>query len=158
MNVRSKRGRGRARLTAILVAVVGCQSPTDVEVADLKGTWVASQVRILDIELPKEFNFDLIELGYGAVFSSPGNGDFTLRLAPPEGEPQYIVGSLATDRTDITITTNQGVSSGEVFLEGEQIALSLTAGLTYDFAGKGVEKPAKLLLVMDRESLEAASL
>jgi len=54
----------------------------------------------------------------------------------------------------VVVTTAEGVSSGEVFLEEEQAALSLTAGLTFDFKGDGEEKPAKLLLVMDRQSLE----
>lgn len=152
MSNRSCRLRSKAALAGVLLAALGCESPTDVLVADLQGTWLASQVRILDIELPKEFNFDLVELGYSAIFSSPGDGDFTLRLDPPEGEAQYIVGTLETDDTSVVVRTATTTGSGEVFLEGEQVALSLTAGLTYDFAGKGEEKPAKLLLVMDRQS------
>ena len=47
-----------------------------------------------------------------------------------------------------------GTPDYEVFLPAKQAALSLTGGLTFDFKGDGTEKPAKLLLVMDREALE----
>lgn len=158
MNAEAGRRWRRIGFATAAAAVMACQSPTDVEVADLKGTWVASEARIVDIELPKEYNFDLIELGYTAIFSSPGNGDFEIRLDPPEGDPVYVRGTLETDRTNVTVTTSEGVGSGDVFLEDEQVALNLTAGLTYDFSGKGEEKPAKLLLVMDRESPEPTPL
>lgn len=158
MSNRSCRVRSRAALAGALLVVLACESPTDVQLADLRGTWLASQVRILDIELPKEFNFDLVELGYSAIFVSPGNGEFRIRLDPPAGAPEYVEGTLAVDGTKVVVTTAESVGSGEVFLEGEQVALSITAGLTYDFAGKGEEKPAKLLLVLDRQSLEPSPL
>jgi hypothetical protein len=158
MSIRSNRTRHGAGLAAVLVAAMGCQSTTDVQVTDLQGTWVASEVRIVDLELPKENNFDLVELGYSAVFVSPGTGEFTIRLEPPEGESEYIVGTMEIDGTDVVVTTDETVGSGEVFFEDDQAALSITAGLTYDFGGKGEEKPAKLLLVMDRQSPEPTPL
>jgi hypothetical protein len=152
----------RLRVSLALLAVIGftagCESSTEVQVEDLAGTWVASQLRIVDIELPKESNFDLIELGYQAIFVSTGTGSFTIRLEDPEGESRFITGTLEIDGTDVVVTTAGGVSGGEVFVEDEQAALSLTAGLTFDFNGNGEEKPAKLLLVMDRQSFEPTPL
>ena len=146
---------------ALLAAIgfsAGCESSTEVQVEDLEGTWLASQVRIVDIELPKESNFDLIELGYQAIFVSTATGSFTIRLDDPEGESEFITGTLSIDGTDVVVETENGTSSGEVFLQDEQAALSITAGLTFDFKGNGEEKPAKLLLVMDRQSLEPTPL
>ena len=137
-----------------LLALAACESSTDVTVADLQGTWVASEVRIVDIEIPKENNFDLIELGYSAIFVSDGSGDFVIRLDDPEDESEFIMGTLEIDGTDVILRTADSEGTGEVFLEDEQAALSLTGGLTFDFKGDGTEKPAKLLLVMDRESTE----
>ena len=143
-----------AALVAALALGAGCESATEVLVEDLQGTWVASQVRIVDLEFPKEGNFDLIELGYTAIFVSDGSGNFVIRLDDPEGESEFITGSLEIDGTDVVAKTADATGSGEVFLQDEQAALSLTAGLTFDFKGDGKEKPAKLLLVMDRESTE----
>ena len=145
-------------LLAVIGFTAGCESSTDVQVDDLEGTWIASQVRIVDIEVPKESNFDLIELGYQAIFVSTATGSFTIRLDDPEGESEFITGTLSTDGTDVIVETENGTSSGEVFLEDEQAALSITAGLTFDFKGDGTEKPAKLLLVMDRVSPEVPQL
>jgi len=145
-------------LLAVIGFTAGCESSTDVQVDDLEGTWIASQVRIVDIEVPKESNFDLIELGYQAIFVSTATGSFTIRLDDPEGESEFITGTLSTDGTDVVVETENGTSSGEVFLEDEQAALSITAGLTFDFKGDGTEKPAKLLLVMDRVSPEVPQL
>jgi hypothetical protein len=158
MNIGSGRGRNGSAIVVALLAAVGCESATDVQVADLQGTWVASEAIIEDLAGFKLGNFDLIELDYTVTFTSPGDGDFTIRLAPPEGDPEFITGNLEIDGTDVTVTTAENVTAGEVFHQDEQAALSLTAGLTYDFSGNGEEVPAKLLLVMDRVSLEAAPL
>ena len=143
-----------AAMTVALIGLAACQTPTDVEVADLEGTWLASEVRIVDIEIPKENNFDLIDLGYTAVFVSDGTGAFQIRLESPEDETEFITGTLVIDGTDVVVQTDDATGTGEVFLEDEQAALSLTGGLTFDFKGDGTEKPAKLLLVMDRVTAE----
>jgi hypothetical protein len=158
MKIGSGRGWNGSAIVVALVAAVGCHSPTEVEVSDLQGTWVASEARFEDLAGFKLGNFDLIEEDYTVTFASPGDGDFTIRIAPPEGDPEYIVGSLEIDGTDATVTTAESVTAGEVFHQDDQAALSITAGLTYDFSGNGQEVPTKLLLVMDRVSLEAPPL
>jgi hypothetical protein len=136
----------------------GCRSATEVEPADLEGTWVASQLRMVDLEIPKENNFDLIEHGYTAVFVSDGSGTFVIRLESPEDDSELITGTLEINGTDVVVTTVNGTGTGEVFVEDQQAALSLTGGITFDFKGDGTERPSKLLLVMDRVGPEPAPL
>jgi hypothetical protein len=137
-------------IVAVMGLTSGCRSATEVQTTDLEGAWVGTEVRIVDIEQPKESNFDLIELGYTAGFVSDGTGAFLIRLESPEDDDRLITGTLAIDGTDVVVTTDDGTGTGEVFVQDDQAALSLTGGLTFDFKGDGTEKPAKLLLVMDR--------
>jgi hypothetical protein len=139
-----------AGMIGVVMGLAACQTPTEVELSDLEGTWLASEVRILEIAAPKENNFDLIDLGYTAVFVSDGAGAFDIFLESPDEEMEHIMGTLAIDGTDVAVTTDNGTGTGEVFIEDEQAALSLTGGVTFDFKGDGTEVPAKLLLVMDR--------
>lgn len=143
-------------IVAIIGLTSGCRSATEVETTDLQGAWVGTEVRIVEIAQPKENNFDLIELGYSAGFVSDGTGAFVIRLVSPEDDDQVITGTLAIDGTDVAVTTADGTGTGEVFVQDEQAALSLTGGLTFDFKGDGSEEPAKLLLVMERIGPEPA--
>jgi hypothetical protein len=63
---------------------------------------------------------------------------------------------MVIDGTRTTVTTTENVTSGEVFYQDDQAALSMTGGLTYDFSGNGQPVPAKLLIVMDRVSAAPA--
>ena len=137
-------------IVAILGLTSGCRSATEVEPTDLRGAWVGTEVRIVEIAQPKENNFDLIELGYTARFVSDGTGAFVLRLVGPEDDDRVITGTMDIDGTDVVVTTATSTGTGEVFVEDDQAAFSLTGGLTFDFKGDGSEEPAKLLMVMDR--------
>jgi len=139
-----------------IALMAGCKSATDVQVNDLQGTWLASQARYSGIENPKNNNFDLIEEGFTVVFASDGSGDFVIRLDDPEGESEFIAGTLEIDGTNVVV--DDGARTGEVFLEGDQMAFSIDGGLEVDFNGNGEEIPARLLLVLDRESLTVPSL
>ena len=137
-------------IVAIVGLTSGCRSATEVETTDLEGTWVGTEARIVEIAAPKENNFDLLELGYTAGFVSDGTGAFVIRLVSPEDDDQVITGTMVIDGTDVAVTTADGTGTGEVFVQDEQAALSLTGGLTFDFKGDGSEEPGKLLMVMDR--------
>lgn len=137
-------------IVAIIGLTSGCRSATEVETTDLQGAWVGTEVRIIEIAQPKENNFDLIQLGYSAGFVSDGTGAFVIRLVSPEDEDQVINGRMDIDGTKVVVTTDDATGTGEVFVQDEQAALSLTGGLTFDFKGDGSEEPAKLLMVMDR--------
>jgi len=145
---------------AILLSAWSCQPNTGVEVNELQGTWTATEARVEDLEGYKLGNVDLIAEGYNVAFSSPGDGSFTLVLAPPEGEPDVIAGTMVIDGTRATFTTAANVTDGEVFYDTDdaQLALSITGGLTYDFSGNGTDKPAKLLVVMDQVSSDPTPL
>lgn len=148
--------KNRLAAVSILLAALGCQSTTEVQVTDLQGAWVASEARIENLEALKLGNIDLIEEGYTVTFVSPGDGDFTLCLDPPDEDAECVSGTMEIDGTDTTVTTTENVTSGEVFYQDDQAALSITAGLTYDFSGNGQPVPAKLLVVMDRIGPEPA--
>ena len=137
-------------IVAIMSLTSGCRSATEVETTDLQGAWVGTEVRILEIAQPKENNFDLIQLGYTAGFVSDGTGAFVLRLVSPEDDERVTTGTMDIDGTNVVVTTSTSTGTGEVFVEGDQAALSLTGGLSFDFKGDGSEEPAKLLMVMDR--------
>ena len=137
-------------IVAVMGLTSGCRSATEVQTTDLEGAWVGTEVRIVDIEQPKESNFDLIELGYTTIFVSDGTGAFLIRLESPEDDDRLITGTLEINGTDVVVTTDDATGTGEVFVEDDQAALSLTGGLTFDFKGDGTEVPAKLLMVMDR--------
>lgn len=147
-------------LGALLLVATGCQSATEVEVSELDGTWVATEARLEDLAGFKLGNIDLIGEGYNVAFSSPGDGTFTLLLDPPEGDPDYVTGTMEINGTRAVFTTAANTTDGQVFYDPDdyQLALSITGGLTYDFSGNGVEVPAKLLVVMDRVSPEPAPL
>jgi len=137
-------------IVAVMGLTSGCRSATEVETTDLQGAWVGTEVRIVEIAAPKENNFDLIQLGYTAGFVSDGTGAFVLRLESPEDDDRVITGTMDIDGTNVVVTTDTSTGTGEVFVEDDQAALSLTGGLTFDFKGDGSEEPAKLLMVMDR--------
>jgi hypothetical protein len=145
------------KLTRIVTPVMAvllmaaCNSPTDVTAGDLEGTWIASQARYSGLEDQKNNNFDLIENGYTVVFTSDGTGDFAIELTDPDGVSSFITGTLDFSGTAVTVTREGITQAGEVFLEDDQVAFSLTSGIEFDF-GNGQETPARLLLVMNRES------
>jgi len=155
-----KHMKNLARIATPVMAIVlmaGCKSATEVQVSELQGTWLASQARYSGLEDPKNNNFDLIEEGFTVVFASDGSGDFAVRLDDPDGGSEVITGTMAIDGTNVVITGNID-RTGEVFVEGDQMAFSIDGGLEVDFNGNGEEIPARLLLVLDRESLTVPSL
>lgn len=136
---------------AAAILVAGCQSLADVQVAELEGHWVASQARFVEIAAPKRNNEDLIDLGYESEMQIDAVGNFVLIIFDPDEEDDVVIGTLTTDGTDLTILTENGEGDGEVFLEDDQVAFRIEAGLTFDF-GDGRIVDSRLLLVMDRTS------
>ena len=134
---------------------IGCKSITNhVETAELQGFWVASQVQFAD---PNDLNttVDAILLGYSLTLEVDGAGAYT-RVITTEGEPPDSgTGTFTVENgKDITMTNTDGnVSTGEVFMEDNQISLLFdeNQGLTADIDGSGREVPVTLLAVMDRQ-------
>lgn len=139
--------RSARRAVVLATVLVGCQALTEVQPMELDGLWVASQARFVEIAAPKRNNIDIIELGYEVTMDFDADGNFDLQIVAPDGTTAGGTGRIAIDGTDITFLS--GTGGGEVFLEGEQMAIRLTTGLTFNF-GDGRDVPARLLLVMDR--------
>ena len=152
MNKLIQCARPVAAIAAAVALLTGCNSPTDVTAEDLQGTWLASQARYSGLEDQKNDNYDLIENGYTVVFFSDGRGNFTIELTDQDGLSELITGTMAFGGTAVDVTSEGSTSEGEVFLEDEQIAFSMTSGIKFDFNGNGTETPARLLLVMNRVS------
>ena len=133
-----------------VVFLLACEPVNSIEVQELEGTWIASQARFVEIAFPKRNNVDIIELGYEVTFDSDAQGSFVLVIDAPDGSSLERVGAMVVDGKNLTVTTDQAATAGEVFKEGEQIAFRILAGLSYDFDGFGEEVPVRLLLVMDR--------
>jgi len=122
------------------------------KIEELEGFWVASQARFVSPLDEKNCNVDLIEGGYAVTMDIEASGGFTLTIDPPQPAPTVVSGTMAWDGKDLTVTVGETTGLGEVFLEGDQVAFRLSAGLEYDFKGDGEPIPARLLLVMDRVS------
>lgn len=141
--------------TAIAVAVMatafmaGCKSATDVQPSEIEGDYVVSGALLSGLDDPKNDNIDLLEFGFTVTFTSDGAGAFTITLTDPFGTTTVIDDTLEIDGTDLY---DDGEKVGEVFVEGDQVALSLFAeDFEFDFDGNGETDPARLLLVMERE-------
>ncbi len=136
---------------AIAAAIsLGCQSLADVQPAELEGDWVASEARFVEIAAPKRNNIDIIDLGFEVEMDLDAGGNFVLKLFEPDDTFDSVDGSLVIDGTKLEITTENGTGDGEVFLEDDQVAFRLTAGLEFDFGDGRGDVPARLLLMMDR--------
>jgi len=139
---------------SVAVTGLGCESITNsVETAELAGLWIGSEVRFAD---PANLNntVDAIALGYTLTLEVNSSGSYTRVITPPGAPPDSVSGTLTVeDGKDITMTNASGnVATGEVFLEGDQVALLFdeSGGLTVDIDGKG-PRPVTLLAVMDRQ-------
>ncbi|MDH3734678.1 MAG: hypothetical protein OEU54_14205 [Gemmatimonadota bacterium] len=140
----------RIALLAGATLVAGCRSLADVQVTDLEGQWIASQARFVEIAAPKRNNEDLIQLGWDVEMDIDGAGNFVLSLFIPDDDDDIVLGSLTvTDGRQLGLLTENGEGEGEVFLEDDQVAFRLTAGLEFNF-GDGRVVPSRLILVLDR--------
>jgi hypothetical protein len=131
---------------------LACRTTNEVELNQLQGIWNATEARFVDIESPKFNNVELIELGYSVSMIIQASGDFILMLEDPENTRTTVIGTMVIDGKDIALTADGTTGSGEVFLEGDQVAFLLTAGFEFDFHGDGEPIPSRLSLIMDRVS------
>ena len=144
-----------ARCIAPLLAIglgLSCRFANEVDIQELEGIWSATEARFVEIAAPKDNNVDIIEFGFTVSMIIDGSGGFILTITDPEESTETVSGTMVVDGKDLVLTIDETTSTGEVFLEGEQVAFRLTAGLEFDF-GHGEEVPTRLLLVMDRVSV-----
>lgn len=137
---------------SVACLAIACTNPTDVKIEELEGFWLASQARFVNPLDEKNYNVDLIEAGYAVTLEIEASGAFSLTVDPPLVAATVVAGTMVVDGKNLTLSVGETTGQGEVFLEGDQVAFRLSAGLEYDFKGNGEPIPARLLLVMDRAS------
>ncbi len=137
-----------------LVSALGmaCQLPSDVEVADVIGSWVAEEARFSNIANLNE-TVDITDLGWEFFIDIAADGGFVRVAIEPGEAPDTLTGTLTIENgKDLSVSTAAGTATGEIFKEDEQIAMSFDEGVERDVAGKGRVVPVRLLLVMVRVS------
>jgi hypothetical protein len=144
---------GRTGLLSLALASA-CSVATDVETADLEGFWVASQLRFSN---PNNLNqtVDALSLGWGMTLQMNGDGTYTRVFLPPDAAaPDSLSGTFTVENgKDLTIVNADNTTGyGEVFLEGDQMALIFEEleGYEFDLSGTGQVVPATILAVLDR--------
>jgi len=137
----------------IAIAAIECSDsgPEQVTVADLAGTWSATQFRITD-ESGALQPFDIVQLLGSLSITVTSNGSFTGTLkATGFSDPVPVAGSISIQGTSLTITFTQGLDqpiSGEFVLSGDDLTIT-GSGLTVSFEGETIES-ATVILVMRR--------
>ncbi len=138
-----------------LVSALGmaCHLPSDVEVADVIGSWVAQEARFSNIANLNE-TVDITDLGWEFFVDIAADGGFVRVAIEPGEAPDTLTGTLTIENgKDLSVSTAAGTAAtGEIFKEDEQIAMSFEEGVERDVEGEGVVVPVRLLLVMVRVS------
>ncbi len=138
-----------------LVSALGmaCQLPSDVEVTDVVGSWVATEARFSNIANLNE-TVDITDLGWEFLVDIAADGGFVRVAIEPGEAPDTLTGTLTIENgKDLSVSTAAGTAAtGEIFKEDEQIAMFFDEGVERDVEGEGILVPVRLLLVMDRVS------
>ena len=140
-------------LPMIAIVAIECSDsgPEQVTVADLAGTWSATQFRITD-ESGVIPSFDIKQLLGSLTITVTSNGSFTGTFkATGLSDEVPVAGSIAILGTSLTITFTQGLDqpiSGEFVLNGDDLTIT-GSGLTVEFEGETIDS-ATVILVMRR--------
>ena len=137
-----------------LLVVPGCLAVTDVSLNDIVGDWVATQARLAIVANINE-TVDITDLGWEVTLQIDGDGAYILTLDEPGAPLDVRTGTILVENgKDLIVTGPAGnVGEGEVFQEGDQIAIMFDkfSGLAYDIYRDGNLIPVTLLLVMVRQ-------
>jgi hypothetical protein len=127
---------------ALVLGGVACGSATDLNPADLVGTWDATKLEFTQVASPGQ-KVDLVALG--GAFSITFNADSSYRaiLTAPEASPDTITGTWdgSVDVLTLRETGSTGEQQFDYTLSGSTITLS-GADTSFDF-GNG-DEPAKV--------------
>ena len=141
----------------LLIALsVSCSdsSGPDVTVADLAGTWTATQFRITDESgtLPP---FDIVSplIGGSLEITVTVNGMFSGTLqATSQSALSAVAGSITIQGDLLTLTFTQGLDnpiSGESWLVGDTLRI-IGTDLTVEFEGQTIDS-ATIILALERQ-------
>jgi hypothetical protein len=149
--MRALRGFSVASLVAAVVVGCGDSTEPDVTVADLVGTWSATQFSVTD-ESGTIGPLNLISLGGGLVITVAANGSFTgtFRATALSAETS-VAGSITIQQGMLTLSFTDGLDepiSGDFVLGNNRLTITGT-GLTVDFEGQTIPA-ATVILVLER--------
>lgn len=141
-------------LVALSVNCSDSSGPTNVTVADLVGTWTATQFTITDPSgtvLPAPV--DLIGDAFGSlVITVQSNGSFTGTFkATAISESMPVAGTISIVSGILTIDFTDGLDepiSGSFVLNDDELTVT-GSNLTFDWEGQNIEG-ASVILVMTR--------
>jgi len=139
-------------MIAIVAIECGDSGPEQVTVADLAGTWRATEFSIDDDDdvIPK---FDVVQELLGSLtITVTSNGSFTGTLkATAFSDPVPVAGSITIQGMSLTIAFTQGLDqpiAGDFALSGDDLTIT-GSGLTVTFEGETIDS-ATVILVMRR--------
>ena len=151
-----------AAAVAVLVAVsaVGCSDdgdngtdpPAGVTLADLAGTWDATEAEFQSLDNPL-IRFDLVALGGSLTLTVAANGDYSATIQPPGEAPETETGTVTVQGNVIDLNVD-GVPESVEFdftLVGNTLTM-VTESDEFDFDGDDVDDPARLTLVLVRRA------
>ncbi|MDH3458095.1 MAG: hypothetical protein OER90_14745 [Gemmatimonadota bacterium] len=137
----------------VIALSVGCGESTEpvVTVADLVGTWSATQFSVTD-ESGTIGPVNLINLGGSLVITVASNGNFTgtFRATALSAETA-VAGSITIQQGTLTLAFTDGLDepiSGSFVLGNDRLTIT-GMGLTVDFEGQTIPS-ATVILVLER--------
>ena len=144
----------------VAVPVVGCggdddngtDPPAGVTLADLAGTWDATEAEFQSLDNPL-LRFDLVALGGSLTLTVSANGDYEATIQPPGEAPETETGTVTVVGNVIELNVD-GVPESVEFdftLVGNTLTM-VTESEGFDFDGDDIDDPARLTLVLVRRA------
>lgn len=128
--------------------------PDGVTVADLAGSWTATQLQFTAAD--GSASVDLInDLGGSFVLQIQSDGSFTADVSVPGQDPFQLPGSVTISGSTLTVDFAQDVPPFNDFdasftLSGSQLTLDVSDA-SFDFNQDGVEDPATATVIFQRQ-------
>ena len=126
--------------------------PGGITLADLTGTWDATQVEFVDLSNPL-FRVDMVALGGSLVLTVEANGDYTATVEFPGEQPETETGTVTLSGNVVELNVDGVPESVEfdITLVGNTLTM-VTESEEFDFDGDGTDEPARLTIVLVRRS------
>ena len=132
------------------VLQIGLRRASGTTIADLEGSWAATEYRLIS-ELTAVDTFDVIAENGSLSVTFDELGRYTAHAAEP-GEPPIIETGVATIQGDrlILISTDQPETPTEFTLQWSGDAVFLEGRTRFDFVGDGTLEDARVEIVLAR--------
>lgn len=131
------------------VLQIGLRRASGTTVADLEGSWTATEYRLISRPAAVD-TFDIIAEGGGLSVTFDEMGRYTASVSDP-GEPPIVESGVATTQGDQLVLITAGQSSlTEYTLQASTDTLTLEGQTRFDFGGDGTTEDAKVEIVLAR--------